>query len=217
MQMAAKLLIVDDEQAILSLMDEWLQDAGYEVRTASNGQEGVGVLKEFQADLVISDVWMPGMDGYHFARLVRKACDAQILMITGVPQEAAVLKDMKVDIDSYLVKPFSLRDFLQHVEKLLQNKGPHSSSEEERQGSMDAQSKYVDRLLSSTEDRLLEMYRKLAPGDCRLVEAMIARLADANDLAKDAAREDYGELTDMHNYLRSEGQTNRVHAAAGVN
>ena len=201
--MTATVLIVDDEQSILSIMAECLEDAGYQVHIASSGHEGVGLLKQIQPDLVVSDVWMPGMDGYHFARLVRSACDAQILMVTGVPQEAAVLKDMNIDIDGYLVKPFSVRDFLQHVEKLLQQKGSRSSTVEESHEIKDTQSQYVNRLLSSREDRLLEMYRWLTPGDCEVVEAMITRLLDAAVQAEHPATDYHSELTGMLNRLRS--------------
>ena len=201
--MVATILIVDDEQSILSIMAECLEDAGYQVRTASNGHEGVGLLKRFQPDLAISDVWMPRMDGYHFARLVRKACDAQILLITGVPQEAAVLKEMDVDIDGYLVKPFSVRDFLQQVEKLLQQKGSRSSTVEESHEIKDMESQYVNRLLSSREDQLLEMYRRLTPGDCEVVEATITRLLDAAVQAEHPATDYHSELTGMLNRLRS--------------
>ena len=117
--MTGKVLIVDDEDALRYALEDWLDLAGYHVFHASNGNEGLSLLRQLQPDLVISDVWMPGIDGYEFCRLARRACDAALFMITGVPQEAAVLKEMNVDVDAYLVKPLHMKEFLELVESIF--------------------------------------------------------------------------------------------------
>lgn len=189
-----------DEQSILSIMADCLQDAGYQTYVAFNGDEGLAQLDQLQPDLVISDVWMPGMDGYHFCRLVRKrASYARILMITGVRQEAAVLKEMEIDIDGYLVKPFGIGVFLQHVETLLQRKDSNGSSAEESQVIVESQAVSVDKLLSSREDRLLEMYRMLSASDRELLEVIAVRFFDATGQAE--------HPIDKLDHLAPKGQT----------
>ena len=64
--MTRKVLIVDDELSVRNMIADFLQDAGFEVCIAADGQEGLNVLSEFQPDVVISDVWMPGMDDVRY-------------------------------------------------------------------------------------------------------------------------------------------------------
>ena len=80
-----------------------------------HGQEGLQKLQDHHPDLVISDVWMPEMDGYDFCRAVRNSSDASIIMMTGVPQEAAVLREKKLDIDDYVIKPIEMVDFMRLI------------------------------------------------------------------------------------------------------
>lgn len=117
--MAIKILVVDDERQLRSLISEWLKEAGFDVVTAGDGQEGVARLQEHDPAMVISDVWMPGMDGYQVCRLTKRLSTAPVLMMTGVPNEAAILKEMNVGADDVLLKPFDVTDLLTRVAKLL--------------------------------------------------------------------------------------------------
>ena len=117
--MATKILVVDDERQLRNLISEWLIDAGFEVVTAGDGQEGVASLQQHDPALIISDVWMPGMDGYQVCRLAKRLSTAPVLMMTGVPNEAAILKEMNVGADDVLVKPFDEDDLMSRVDSLL--------------------------------------------------------------------------------------------------
>ena len=117
--MTTKILVVDDERQLRNLLSEWLTEAGFEVITASDGQEGVARLQQHDPALVISDVWMPGMDGYQVCRLTKRLSTAPVLMMTGVPNEAAILKEMNVGADDVLLKPFDVSDLMARVNKLL--------------------------------------------------------------------------------------------------
>lgn len=117
--MATKILVVDDERQLRNLINEWLTEAGFEVITAGDGQEGVARLQQHDPALVISDVWMPGMDGYQVCRLTKRLSTAPVLMMTGVPNEAAILKEMNVGADDVLLKPFDVEDLMGRVNKLL--------------------------------------------------------------------------------------------------
>lgn len=127
--MAATVLIVDDEPGIVDLLTAWMELAGYEACTASNGYEGLRQLYQHRPDLVISDVMMPGMDGYEFCHLVRQACDVSIMLITGVEQEEDKVKRLSRDIDSYMMKPFRMQEFLSQVEALLQRRNAIQESQ----------------------------------------------------------------------------------------
>ena len=119
--MAHKILVVDDDLSIRDMMSEWLEHAGYEAHTASDGYEGLKMLSELQPDLVITDVWMPGMDGYLFSSMARRTSNAAIIMMTGVANEAAVLRDMNLDIDAYKIKPFDAKGLMKRIETILQH------------------------------------------------------------------------------------------------
>ena len=118
--MATRILVVDDEKQLRNLISEWLTEAGFEVITAGDGQEGVARLQQHDPALVISDVWMPGMDGYQVCRLTKRLSSAPVLMMTGVPNEAAILKEMNVGADDVLLKPFDVADLTKRVKKLLE-------------------------------------------------------------------------------------------------
>jgi DNA-binding response OmpR family regulator len=203
--MAPKVLIVDDEKGVRDLLEEWLQLAGYETCTASNGHDGLVQLKERQPDLIISDVWMPGMDGYHFCRLARRASKAAIMMITGVPQEAAVLQEMKIGVEAYMVKPLTMKEFLERVDSTLRSgrgvhlnapASPAPTAADSRQTPAKEPVAPVRDHSSAQEERLLQTYRMLSQSDREVLE----RVA-------------YGLLLASHNTGRPAAD-NRVEASA---
>lgn len=117
--MTARILIVDDEPAVLEMLVDWLESDDHEVWSARDGYEGLGLLREVKPDLVITDIRMPGMDGYLFCQHARRAYDVPVLIITGVPQEAAVLREMEVGTDHYMTKPLGMGVLLDKVAELL--------------------------------------------------------------------------------------------------
>ena len=116
--MTSKVLIVDDEKVIQELLIALLETEGYEICTASNGEEGLRQFQEAQPDLIVSDVMMPVMDGYEFCRRVREISDVPIIMITGMGGHSEnVLKLNLVDV--FMDKPIEMDDFLSQVDTLL--------------------------------------------------------------------------------------------------
>lgn len=116
--MSKKVLIVDDERLIVEVIAEYLQFEGYDSCTALNGEEGLRQLEEQHPDLVITDMRMPGMDGYEFARRVRQAYDIPIIMLTGTIQTLDDLPGEKL-VDAFMTKPVQLLDLLAQVESVL--------------------------------------------------------------------------------------------------
>ena len=127
--MTAKILIVDDEPAVLELLVDWLESDDHDVWSASDGYEGLGFLREVKPDLVITDIRMPNMDGYLFRQHARRASGVPVLIITGVPQEVAVLREMDIGADHYMTKPLKMDDLLGRVAQLL---GQHPTGESPR-------------------------------------------------------------------------------------
>ena len=169
--MTRKVLIVDDELSIRNMIADWLQDAGFEVCIAADGQQGLNVLSEFQPDVVISDVWMPGIDGYHFCRMVRsRAPNAAIIMMTGVRQEAAVLRDMNVDVDDYVIKPIVLADLMQRIESSLEKKQLAAKGETNGAATLTPQPTVEQDDGISSEKRLLTTYQWLSEEDKKLLQ-----------------------------------------------
>ena len=118
----SKVLVVDDEPPILELLVLWLEEAGYETCSASNGVEGLRELYQNRPDLVVADVMMPEMDGYEFCRLVREISKAPIMMLSGLGQEANKIKGLDLGADDYVVKPIGMDEFLARIAALLRRR-----------------------------------------------------------------------------------------------
>ncbi|KGO34424.1 MAG: sigma-54 dependent transcriptional regulator [Desulfoprunum sp.] len=116
------ILIVDDEPNYLIVMSELLRDEGFEVFTASNGREGLQVVKDVDLDLVITDMQMPEMDGMQLLNHV-KALNRElpVLMITAYAQVEKAVAAMQAGAFSYLAKPFSNDELIVTIQKAAQH------------------------------------------------------------------------------------------------
>lgn len=101
----ARILAVDDEPAIRSLLERALAKDGHEVRCASGAEEALALRLE-RYDLVLLDVMMPGMDGFDLCRLVRERTDAPIVFLTAKASEDDAVYGLGVGADDYVRKPF---------------------------------------------------------------------------------------------------------------
>jgi len=79
-------------------------------------------LENYRPDVVVSDVWMSGMDGHEFCKIVRDTSDALILMMSGVSSEFSVLQRKQIDADDFMIKPFDVENFLERIDSLLKQK-----------------------------------------------------------------------------------------------
>ncbi len=117
--MAHKILVADDEQAIVDTVRAYLIEAGMQVVTARNGQEAVYAFRHEQPALVILDVMMPEMDGWEAARLIRKESQVPLLFLTARVDDIDHVTGLEIGADEYLTKPFSPRVLVAHVRALL--------------------------------------------------------------------------------------------------
>ncbi len=112
-------LTIEDDPALLRLVEYTLSDGGMEVATASNGREGLRQFYAVQPELVVLDVMMPEMDGWETCRRIREMADVPILMLTARGQDEDVVRGLNVGADDYLVKPFSPEILVARVQALL--------------------------------------------------------------------------------------------------
>lgn len=120
--MRSKVLIVDDELAICEMLKDVLEEAGHETEVAPCAEDALELLPHYRPDIIVSDVWMPGMDGHTFCQTARRTSDASILMISGIPSEISVLQKKQDEADDFLIKPFDVENFVERVEALLEKR-----------------------------------------------------------------------------------------------
>ncbi|MNZ57665.1 Response regulator MprA [compost metagenome] len=121
--MRQHIVVVDDDEKIISLLRRSLAFEGYEVTTASNGMEGLKTLLTTEPDLLILDVMMPQVDGWEVCRRVRESgSTVPILMLTAKDDVTDRVKGLDLGADDYLVKPFALEELLARARALLRRK-----------------------------------------------------------------------------------------------
>lgn len=120
--MAKKLLVVDDDPGLLLAVSETLRAEGYEVVTARRGAEALVRVAEALPDLVISDIRMPGMDGYALARNLRSAPRTRlvpIIFLTAKDETADRIAGFRTGVDAYITKPFEPEELAAVVKSIL--------------------------------------------------------------------------------------------------
>jgi DNA-binding response OmpR family regulator len=119
MNAAATILIVDDEADVRGLVREILQRAGYEVREAGDGQEGLRVFYAERPDLVILDVSMPILDGWETLARIRELSEVPVMMLTASGEELQRVRGLAAGADDYVTKPFGRQELVARVQALL--------------------------------------------------------------------------------------------------
>ncbi|WP_166238623.1 response regulator transcription factor [Paenibacillus turpanensis] len=114
-----KILVADDDLSIRKLMKAYLQQEGFSVVEAENGQEAMDLLTNVQIDLVVLDIMMPVVDGWEFIQDMKKTHDIPVIMVTAVGEVSQRLKGFQLGTDDYLVKPFDPMELVARVKALL--------------------------------------------------------------------------------------------------
>ncbi len=118
--MPPKILVADDDPALVRLVDQLLTNKGYEVLKASHGQEALRLLFAHKPDLVLLDVVMPKMDGWQTCNLIREISDVPIIILTGKQKsEDDIVQGLDCGADDYLLKPIGNRELLARVRAIL--------------------------------------------------------------------------------------------------
>lgn len=114
-----KILVVEDDLAIQALLHDFIEDAGYEVVTASDGVEALARFAEQNFDLVILDLMLPKIDGWHVCEVLRKTSEVPIIMLTALDSEESQIKGYDLQVDEYITKPLSLPILIRKIAAVL--------------------------------------------------------------------------------------------------
>ncbi len=117
--MNERILIIEDETAIQSILSELLTDAGYRIEVANDGLEGITKFREQKFSLVLLDIMMPKIDGYAVCEMIRQESKVPVIMLTAFDEEEAQIKAFELKVDDYITKPFSVKLVLMRVEAVL--------------------------------------------------------------------------------------------------
>ncbi len=121
--MAKTILVVDDEQRLVSLLDSYLSQEGFRVVAAADGREALFLARQEKPDLIILDLMMPEMDGYEFMRLHRKERDTPIILLTARVEDDDKVLGLELGADDYVTKPFKPRELSARVRAVLRRSG----------------------------------------------------------------------------------------------
>lgn len=114
-----KLLLIEDEGEIVRVVRDFLEEEGYKVVDARDGEEGLVLFERQDPELIILDLRLPKKDGLEVAKEVRKKSQVPIIMLTAKSEEADRVTGLEVGADDYITKPFSLRELAARVKAVL--------------------------------------------------------------------------------------------------
>jgi two-component system, OmpR family, alkaline phosphatase synthesis response regulator PhoP len=117
--MSKKILVVDDEPQIVKILKAYLENSGYQVITAADGQTALSVFRNDKPDFMILDLNLPGLDGLEVCRTIRQESNIPILMLTARVEEADKLIGLELGADDYVIKPFSPREVVARVRTIF--------------------------------------------------------------------------------------------------
>ena len=114
-----RILVVEDEDDIQKILENYLIDQGYAVTLAYDGVDGIAKFHNGEFDLVLLDVMMPKIDGFGVCELIRRESNVPIIMLTALDEEAYQIKGFDMNADDYVTKPFSIPILLRKIAAIL--------------------------------------------------------------------------------------------------
>src|SRR5215210_7798290 len=114
-----RILLVDDEQSVQTLLSYPLRKEGYDVVPATTGREALERFRDAHFDLVVLDVMLPEVDGFDVCRQLRAKSSVPIIMLTAKAEELDKVLGLELGADDYITKPFSMREFRSRVKAVL--------------------------------------------------------------------------------------------------
>jgi DNA-binding response OmpR family regulator len=141
---SARILLVDDEQSIQTLLSYPLRKDGYHVTSALDGTEALRRFEEGRFDLVILDLMLPRMGGVEVCRQLRSRSQVPIIMLTAKGSETDKVAGLEVGADDYITKPFSMREFRSRVKAALRRSRMGGEASEEAGGKIETGELTID-------------------------------------------------------------------------
>jgi DNA-binding response OmpR family regulator len=168
---AKRILIVEDDPALLRGLKDNFETQGYQVRTANDGQKALDALAKEPPDLLLLDLMLPKVNGYEICKSVRaRQLDLPIIMLTAKGQEDDIVRGLELGADDYVTKPFSIRELLARVKAFLR-----------RQAAVDDAMAFGEFLLDRTAHKLFRrgVEVELTSKEFRLLEFFVQRAGRA--------------------------------------
>src|SRR6476661_4864406 len=194
------ILVVDDEPKIADLARDYLEHAGFAVRTAGDGEAALTAVRRDRPDLVVLDLGLPGLDGLDVTRAIRRDSNLPVIMLTARDDELDKLLGLELGADDYLTKPFSPRELVARVRAVLRRvdaHADHAADEVIRAGDLVLD---VPRMRTELEGRAIE----LTPTEFTLLAALarqpgrIFTRSQLLDAVHGIAFESYERAIDTH-------------------
>ena len=117
--MPEKILVIDDDPLLLTLIRQSLEKDNYSIKTAPNGIEGLQQMEKMNPDLIILDIMMPGISGWELCDRIRRKSTVPIIMLTARGSQSDIVRGLQSGADDYLVKPFHQAELLARVSAVL--------------------------------------------------------------------------------------------------
>jgi len=120
--MPPKILIADDEQSIVVPLEFLMQQNGYHVMAAYNGEEAIEKIISFNPDLILLDIMLPIIDGFEVCQMIRSNPtwkDIRIIFVSAMGREVDIAKGLALGADAYITKPFANTEIIQKVREVL--------------------------------------------------------------------------------------------------
>jgi two-component system alkaline phosphatase synthesis response regulator PhoP len=130
--MPGKILIVDDEDDIRQLLVAYLENEGYQVAEAADGEKAIQAAREFKPDVMILDIMLPAMSGLEVLSTLRRDSDVYVIMLTAKTEEVDKLVGLNMGADDYLTKPFSPRELVARVNAAMRRISHTATDAEKR-------------------------------------------------------------------------------------
>ena len=129
--MKEHILVVDDEQEIADLLEIYLSNDGYIVHKFYNGKKALQCIDDTELDLAILDVMLPDIDGFHLCQTIRQSHYFPIIMLTARGEEYDKVRGFELDIDDYVVKPFSVKELMMRINAILKRVNKYKKNADE--------------------------------------------------------------------------------------
>lgn len=119
-----RILVVEDNLDYRELLENFLESAHYKVDAAADGQAALALVEENSFDLILLDLMLPSLDGFHVCKEIREICDTPVIMLTALGDEEHQIHGYRLQIDDYITKPVSMPLLLHKVESVLRRTMP---------------------------------------------------------------------------------------------
>ena len=129
--MYKKILVIDDDKNICEMLKIYMENEGYEVKTANDGAEGVNYFKMYEPDIVLLDIMLPKKDGWQVCREIREIAPKPVIMITAKGDVFDKVLGLELGADDFVVKPFDMKELSARVKAVLRRYQAHINPADE--------------------------------------------------------------------------------------